>query len=245
MSTKTRILVVEDDNAVRSALEDYLVAHGFDVRSAQGQTDGLQLIRTWSPELAVLDIVLQDGEGHGMLREIRKISEVPIIFLSGHAEETERIISLEIGADDYVTKPFNPRELTARIKAVLRRAQSPQSEPEPSSTATIVYFGDCVYNPLNYELINERNETVLLNNGERKLLEAFLSHPHKVMSRDRLLDATQGRQTEVFDRSIDNLVSRLRNKLEADPKSPRLIKTHWGGGYALSVDVSTRAPASN
>lgn len=238
MTTKSKILIVEDNASVLDALSEYLRAQGFEVYAAFGQTDGLELLRTQSPNLAILDIVLQDGEGLSLFQEIRRLTDIPVIFLSGRTEDTERIIGLEVGADDYVTKPFNPRELTARIKAVLRRAQRTAKQTNRKHTSSSVRFGDCSFNPQSHELVNARGETVLLNKGERKLLMVLLDHPHEILSRDKLLDVTQDKKSEVFDRSIDNLVSRLRKKLEIDPKAPQLIKTYWGGGYALLADVS-------
>lgn len=242
MTAKSKILIVEDNVSVLDALSDYLRAQGFEVCTAFGQTDGLELLHTQSPNLAILDIVLQDGEGLSLFQEIRRLSDIPVIFLSGRTEETERIIGLEVGADDYVTKPFNPRELTARIKAVLRRARRSSEPDDRPLSSSSVYFGDCSFNPLSHELVNARGETVLLNKGERKLLMVLLDHPHEILSRDRLLDVMQDKKTDVFDRSIDNLVSRLRKKLEVDPKTPQLIKTYWGGGYALLADVSPYPP---
>lgn len=242
MQSKSKILVVEDNASVRDALSDYLKAQGFGVVTAVGQTDALTTLRTKSPDLAVLDIVLSDGDGLSLFQEMRRFTQTPVIFLSGRSEDTERIIGLEIGADDYVTKPFNPRELTARIKAVLRRSQSSAHSPEAVLAGNCLYFGGCVFNSLTHELINARGETVLLSKGERKLLTVLLRHPHQVLSRDQLLDITQGKRAEAFDRSVDNLVSRLRKKLEADPRSPKLIKTYWGGGYALSADVVSHPP---
>lgn len=242
MQSKSKILIVEDNASVRDALSEYLLAQGFDVVAAEGQRQALTALNANNPDLCVVDIILEDGDGLTLFREIRRISTVPVIFLSGRSEDTERIIGLEIGADDYVTKPFNPRELTARIKAVLRRSQMSQKSRTPALSGTSICFGGCVFNSLTHELTNARGEIVLLSKGERKLLMAFLAHPNEVMSRDKLLDVTQSKQSESFDRSVDNLISRLRKKLEANPKSPKLIKTYWGGGYALTADIGTDQP---
>ncbi len=217
---------------------------GFEIVTVVGQSDALTAVRAEPPDLAILDIMLSDGDGFTLFQEIRRFSQVPVIFLSARSEDTERIIGLEIGADDYVSKPFNPRELTARIKAVLRRARTSDTSPESVLMGEKVYFGGCTFNSLTHELVNARGETVLLSKGERKLLTILLRHPHEVLSRDQLLDMTQGKPAEAFDRSVDNLVSRLRKKLENDPRSPKLIKTYWGGGYALCADVSSK-PTKN
>lgn len=244
MQARSKILIVEDNASVRDALSDYLTTQGFEIVTAAGQSDALVIVRAESPELAVLDIMLSDGDGFTLFREIRRLSQMPVIFLSGRSEDTERIIGLEIGADDYVSKPFNPRELAARIKAVLRRARTSDTTPESVLVGKKIYFGGCTFNSLTHELVNARGKTVLLSKGERKLLTVLLRHPHEVLSRDQLLDITQGKPAEAFDRSVDNLVSRLRKKLERDPRSPKLIKTYWGGGYALSADVSSK-PTQN
>ena len=152
------------------------------------------------------------------------------------SEETDRVVGLEMGADDYVTKPFNPRELLARIKAVLRRTHAlpPQRQPLASDT---VRFERWILDVRRRELIGKGGVAVPLSTAEFLLLSAFLNHPHMVLSRDQLLDLTRGREAEVFDRSIDNQVSRLRKKIEAHPKRPTYIKTHWGGGYSFTAEV--------
>ncbi len=199
----------------------------------------MEKLKTHSPDIALLDIILEDGDGMTLFQEIRRTSDIPAIFLSGKSEDTERIIGLEIGADDYITKPFNPRELSARIKAVLRRSKKSERKNKSGLPGTEIRFGECSFHSLTHELTNARGQTVVLSKGERKLLMAFLSNPHKILSRDTLLDVTQSKRTGSFDRSVDNLISRLRKKLEVEPKSPKLIKTYWGGGYALTVDVSS------
>ena len=175
-------------------------------------------------------------DGLSLCRHLRSTTEIPVILLTAMAEETDRIVGLEVGADDYVTKPFNPRELLARIKAVLRRVQS--LPPQKGRLATkVVRFDRWTFDVNRRELAGDDGVAVPLSTAEFRLLCAFLDHPGLVLSRNQLLDLTVGRDADPFDRSIDNQVSRLRKKIEADPKVPALIKTHWGGGYSLVAEV--------
>ena len=169
-------------------------------------------------------------------RVLRSAVPPPIILLTAVAEETDRIVGLEMGADDYLTKPFNPRELLARIKAVLRRTQALPPQPLAADEG-LLRFGPWIADPAAQAVTGANGEPLDLSTAEFRLLHAFLTHPQRVLSRDQLLDLTQGRSAQPFDRSIDNMISRLRRKIEADPKKPALIKTHWGGGYALAVPV--------
>jgi two-component system, OmpR family, response regulator len=170
------------------------------------------------------------------VRHLRATTGVPVIMLTAMAEDTDRVIGLEIGADDYVVKPFNPRELLARIKAVLRRANSlPQRRTAPE--AGIVRFERWQLNVVRRELTDEDGVGIPLSTSEFLLLRALLNHPKMVLSRDQLLDLTRGRAAHAFDRSIDNQVSRLRKKIEIDPREPNLIKTVWGGGYMFTAEV--------
>lgn len=237
MQSKAKILIVESDASVRDTLSDYLTKNGLNVAIADNQEQALYVIKTGKPNLAVIDTGLTGGDGLSLFRKMRLFSDIPAIFLSKDAEDTDRIIGLEIGADDYMSKPCNPRELFVRIKAILRRLQPQEGKKSASKVGTKIYFGNCSFDLSTYELKNARGETTSLSGGERKILMILLNHPNQVLSRDKLLNITQSNQSESFDRSVDNLISRLRKKLEINPKSPKLIKTHWGGGYALSVDV--------
>ncbi|MDP8913500.1 MAG: winged helix-turn-helix domain-containing protein, partial [Pseudomonadota bacterium] len=185
----------------------------------------------------ILDIMMPGEDGLSLCRHIRATSELPIILVTARTEDTDRIIGLEMGADDYVLKPFNPRELVARIRAVLRRAGSGdarQRAPESASYA----FGEWVLKAGERTLVDREGLSVPLSTGEFNLLLALVTRPRQVLSRDQLLDLTRGREAAAFDRSIDNQVSRLRRKIESDPREPALIKTVWGGGYALATDVT-------
>jgi two-component system, OmpR family, response regulator len=195
-----------------------------------------RLLERSAPDLVVLDIMMPGEDGLSVCRHLRSTTNLPIIFLTAVAEETERIIGLEIGADDYLTKPFNPRELLARIKAVLRRVNSLPPQRDKLKAKTI-RFDRWLLNVGRRELVNAEGVGVPLSTAEFRLLKAFLDHAGLVLTRDQLLDLTAGRAAEAFDRSIDNQVSRLRKKIEIDPKMPILIKTHWGGGYSFTAEV--------
>ncbi len=237
MPSKSKVMIVDDDGSIRETLTDYLDAQGFTVASTAGHQSALRLARSLSPDIAVIDLA-QNGGGLALFLELRSFSSMPVIFLTDESEETDCIISLEIGGDDYLVKPCNPRELAARIKAVLRRTNVVPVKPTNLATGSSISFGQCHFNSSTHELTKASGETVMLSKGEMKLLMTFLANPKTVMSREHLLDATQNRRKDIYDRSVDNLVSRLRKKLEVDPLAPRLIKTYWGGGYSLTSEVT-------
>jgi len=230
------ILVVDDHRDIRDALAAYLGKHGYRISVADGGDAMRKVLASSAIDLVVLDIMMPGDDGLTLCRELRRNDDVPVILLTAVSDETDRVVGLELGADDYVTKPFNPRELLARIKGVLRRTHSlPPRQREPSSTR--ITFDRWALDVPRQELIAEDAVVVPLSTGEFRLLAALLDHPGMVLSRDQLLDLTQGRSARVFDRSIDNQVSRLRKKLELDPKKPKLIKTVRGGGYMLTAEV--------
>ena len=237
MSTAAHILVVDDHADIREPLAKYLKQHEFRVSGADSAATARETLRTEAIDLVVLDIMMPGEDGLSLCRHLRETASIPVILLTALAEETDRIIGLEMGADDYLTKPFNPRELLARIKAVLRRVRSlpPQGQAERLSAVRFVHWR---FDAGRRELTDENGVVVALSSGEFDLLEVFLRHPRIVLSRDQLLDHTRGREAAVFDRSIDNQVSRLRKKLERDPKNPTLIKTVWGGGYQFVADIT-------
>ena len=234
METTPHILVVDDHRDIRDLVGKYLTKHGYRVTIADGGAALRKALKTSAIDLVVLDIMMPGEDGLSLCRHLRETTDLPVILLTAMAEDTDRVVGLEIGADDYLTKPFNPRELLARIKAVLRRTQSlpRQRTAEPPGR---VRFDRWVYDANRRELVGPNGTAVALSTAESRLLATFIDHPNMVLSRDQLLDLTQGRAAKVFDRSIDNQVSRLRRKLEADPKTPRLIKTVWGGGYCFTA----------
>ena len=237
MGEPPHLLVVDDHREIRDALSKYLTKHDYRVTSADSAGTARRVLDSSRIDLVVLDVMMPAEDGLSLCRQIRAKSEVPIIMLTAMAEETDRVVGLELGADDYVTKPFNPRELLARIKAVLRRAHSLPPQPE-QPTARQLRFDRWTFDVARRELMAEDGVAVPLSTGEFLLLGVFLRRPGMVLTRDQLLDLTRGREAVVFDRSIDNQVSRLRKKIELDPRRPQLIKTHWGGGYSFAAEVT-------
>ncbi|MDP6172799.1 MAG: response regulator [Rhodospirillales bacterium] len=230
------ILVVDNHGDIRDSLSQYLTRHGYRVSSAADAAGARGLLAKSAIDLVVLDIMMPGEDGLSLCRDLRHSGNLPIILLTAVADDTDRVIGLEMGADDYVTKPFNPRELLARIKALVHRTQSlPPGDPAPRGDQ--ISLAGWVLDAGRRELMGEDQVAVPLSTGEFKLLGAFLNHPNMVLSRDQLLDLTAGRDAKMFDRAIDNQVSRLRRKLEEDPKNPVLIKTVWGGGYLLNAKV--------
>ena len=230
MSSSLHIAVIDDHKDIRELLVRYLGEHGYRVSAAESAAVFRRQLETSAPDLLVLDIMMPGDDGLTLCRELRAKSQIPIIFLTAMADDTDRVVGLEIGADDYLTKPFNPRELLARIKAVMRRTQS-----LPPTRAVVraekIHFNDKVLDAERREVIAGDGVAVPLSNAEFRLLCVFLERPGLVLSRDQLLDLTSGRFGDVWDRSIDNQVSRLRRKIEENPAEPALIKTCWGDGY--------------
>jgi two-component system OmpR family response regulator len=236
MDPAPHIAVVDDHRDIRDLVGKYLAQHGYRISVAENAAALRRLLDRSALDLVVLDIMMPGEDGLSLCRHLRGATEIPIILLTAMAEDTDRIVGLEVGADDYLTKPFNPRELLARIKAVLRRVQAlPPQRNRPQ--AQRVRFDRWLLDIGRRELVGRDGVAVALSTSEFRLLVAFLDHAGLVLSRDQLLDLTVGRASDPFDRSIDNQVSRLRKKIEADPKAPALIKTHWGGGYSFVAEV--------
>jgi two-component system, OmpR family, response regulator len=236
MAEQPHLLIVDDDPEIRDLLARYLRRQGFRVDLA---ADGRAMARQLEAgrfDLVVLDLMLPGEDGLSLCRRLRATSSLPVIMLTAMGEETDRIVGLEMGADDYLAKPFNPRELLARIRAVLRRAHGapPPATAEPSAALA---FAGWRLDVGRRELRDQDGVLVPLTSGEFDLLLAFAERPQRVLNRDQLLDLTRGRSAQAFDRSIDVQLSRLRRKIEADPKDPQLIKTVRGGGYMLSAPV--------
>ena len=230
METTPHILVVDDHKDIRDLLGKFLVKHGLRVTTAADTQEARRHLKGGAFDLIILDIMMPGEDGLSLCRSLTENGSPPIILLTAVAEDTDRIIGLELGADDYVTKPFNPRELLARVRAVLRRTQSvpPSREAPPGERLKFARF---IFDSDRRELIDEAQVVTPLSYGEYLLLVAFLHRPNMVLTRDQLLDITRGRAANLFDRSIDNQVSRLRRKIEEDPKDPKIIQTIWGGGY--------------
>jgi DNA-binding response OmpR family regulator len=234
MAGEPHVLIVDDERDILDPLASYVSKNGFRVSKARDAAAAREVLAAHTIDIALIDVMMPGEDGLSLTGFIRATSKVPVILLTAKAEETDRIVGLELGADDYVTKPFSPRELVARIKAVLRRTSDDRVRaPEAEAYA----FGDWVLRTGERELVDKDGRSVPLSTGEYNLLLAFVTHPKRVLSRDQLLDLTQGRDLAAFERSIDNHISRLQKKIEADPHEPKLIKTVWGGGYTLAAEV--------
>lgn len=240
MDRTPHILVVDDDLEIRDLLARFLVKHGLRVSTAQDGRAMSACLKDNAIDLVVLDVMMPGDDGLTLTRKLRAAkNDVPIIMLTAVGEDTDRIVGLEMGADDYMPKPFNPRELLARIKAVLRRFEGDGLAPVDGGIETDkVRFAGWTFHPVARELTDPSGASVVLSGGEYELLQAFVTHPGRVLSRDQLLDIARGREAQPFDRAIDVQVSRLRKKLEPDPKTPTLIKTVRGGGYIFTPKVT-------
>jgi two-component system OmpR family response regulator len=238
-TAQPHILVVDDDREIRDLLAKFLEKQSFRVTAARDARDARKLWPLGRYHLVVLDLMMPGESGLDFARWLRGQSDVPIVMLTAMGEETDRIVGLELGADDYVAKPFNPRELLARIRAVLRRATADSStgaaQGEPP--AKVIRFSGWVLEPARRRLVNPQEVEVPLTGGEYELLLALIERPNRVLTRDMLMDLLRGRQAGPFDRAIDVAVSRLRRKLEDDGRNPQLIKTVRGGGYVLATTV--------
>ena len=234
MAGEPHVLIVDDERDILDPLASYLAKNGFRASKARDAAAAREILAAHSIDIALVDIMMPGEDGLALTGFIRATSKVPVILLTAKAEETDRIVGLELGADDYVTKPFSPRELVARIKAVLRRTSDDRVKaPDAEAYA----FGDWVLRTGERELVDKAGRQVPLSTGEYNLLLALVTHPRRVLTRDQLLDLTQHRDLGAFERSIDNHISRLRKKVEANLAKPKLIKTVWGGGYTLAADV--------
>ena len=235
------LLVVDDDQEIRELLEKILTRYNYQVISAVDGVDMFEKLAAQQVDIILLDVMLPGEDGFVLCQKVRRDHKIPIIMLTAIGETADRIVGLEMGADDYLTKPFDPRELIARIKAVTRRTQSQAADSEPVavtfSQRDVVHFAGWTLNKNTRSLTSEDNVEIALSTGEYDLLVAFLEYAQKVLSRDQLLDLTKNRSAGPFDRSIDIQVSRLRHKIEVDSKKPLLIKTVRGGGYMFTAKV--------
>jgi len=230
------ILVVDDDSDIRRPLSKYLAQSGMRCTMAADGKEMDNALASSKVDLIVLDIMLPGEDGFSICRRLQETARIPIILLTALSEETDRIVGLELGADDYLSKPFNPRELLARIKSVLRRTQ--MLPPRQENSRGVVTFDRWTFDFTNKEIVGQDGVAVRLSSGEHILLVSLIEHAGVTLSREQLLDLTKGRETQLFDRSVDNQISRLRRKLERDPKSPRIIITDWGGGYQFAARLS-------
>lgn len=237
MHAPTSLLVVDDDREIRTLLAEYLDANGFRTHSVGDGAGMWQALKEGAYDLIVLDLTLPGEDGLALCRTLRAQSNLPVIMLTARGAPLDRILGLEMGADDYLPKPFEPRELLARIRSVLRRAHAPSPHAK-SAGAERLRFGTWILDLGARHLVRSDNLVVTLSGAEYRLLRVFLDHPQSVLNRDQLLDLTQGREIEAFDRSIDLQVSRLRQRLGDDARSPQLIKTIRNEGYLFAVPVT-------
>lgn len=236
MEPEAHILVVDDDSQVRQLIGRFLRESGYRVTGARDGREMRETLASAAIDLIILDLMLPGTSGLDLCRELRTTSSVPIIMLTAKGEDTDRIIGLEVGADDYLPKPFNPRELMARIRAVLRRATTKQPG-EPTYSGRLITFAGWTLDTLRREVTSTDGVIVDLSGGEYDVLIAFVEHPNRILTREQLLDLARNRTPNAFDRSIDVQISRIRRKLESDGTSPPLIKTVRGAGYIFLPTV--------
>jgi two-component system phosphate regulon response regulator OmpR len=229
------VILVDDDEKLRALLTEYLEGYGFRVIALPDGLSVMEKIKTGSPAMVILDIMLPKKDGLDVLRDIRAESSVPVIMLTAKGDDSDRIVGLELGADDYLPKPFNPRELLARMRAILRRTGVQGESPPAKDTDMMIRIGGLTLNRAKQVLVIEGHE-IELSSTEYKILEALMEHPNTVLSRDRLMHLARGRNFVAFDRSIDVHISNLRTKLEPYPHLRNVIKTVWGTGY-MFVDA--------
>lgn len=237
MNDQPHILVVDDHREIRDSVTRYLEKNGLRATSARDAVEMDAKLAMGQFDLIVLDVMMPGEDGLSVCRRLSSKGDMPILMLTALGEETDRIVGLEIGADDYLAKPFNPRELLARIKAILRRSTLPGTHAGKLSGRRIA-FAQWTLDTDSRLLTDENGAQVDLTGSDLKLLVVFLERPRLVLNRDQLLDLTAGRAASPLDRTIDNQISRLRRKIEADPSRPRLITTVRGGGYCLAADVT-------
>jgi DNA-binding response OmpR family regulator len=233
----THVIALDDDPAVREMVAEYLGQNDIRVTAVESGAELAAAMAREVVDLVILDLRLRGEDGMHIARKLREESAIPILMLTGRAEEADRVMGLELGADDYLTKPFSPRELLARIRALLRRAQAHASVAHAVSNVRAYRFSGWELNVGLRKLKSPKGEPVELTNGEFRILAAFLSAPQRILSRDQLLELSRVHNAEVYDRAIDIQILRLRRKIEADPAHPKFIKTERGAGYVFSIPV--------
>jgi len=244
MTAQVHVLVVDDDQEIAALLQEFLSSQGFAVSTVEDGTAMRKVLAERKVDLIILDLMLPGEDGLTLCRYLRDTSRQPVIMLTAMGSETDRVVGLEMGADDYLAKPFSTRELLARIKAVMRRVTEPPvaetglAAPRDAARQEVMGFAGWTLNVGRRQLYSPENVLVEMTGGEYDLLLAFLLNPQRVLTRDQLLDLSRGRIAGPLDRTIDVQVGRLRRKLEADPKNPDLIKTVRGGGYVLTANVT-------
>lgn len=239
MDTQDRILIVDDDPEIRQLLVDYLMRSGFDAVPARNGREMAQALERHAIDLVVLDLMLPDTDGLVLCRDLRARSNIPVLMLTARGEEADRIVGIEMGADDYLVKPFSPRELLARIKGILRRTRSLPPNLKPD-TQRCLSFAGWKLDTATRVLTGSDGVATPLSGAEYRLLRILLDHPNRVLNRDQLVELIHGREAEPYDRAIDVQISRLRQRLQDDGREARLIKTVRGEGYLLAAAVEGR-----
>lgn len=235
MTQQKQILVVDDDQEILSLLEQYFTKSGFSVATASEGQEMLRYLNDQEPNIIILDIMLPGDDGFTLCRKVRQTSNVPIIMLTANSEEMDRVIGLELGADDYIGKPFSPRELLARVKALLRRSEVTASSMQPTR---YIRFNEWRLDMQTQSLLHDNGEHLELSGSDYRLLQLFLQHPNEILNRDMISDATRGRESLPMERGIDVQISRLRQRLGDNGRNRRIIKTIRGSGYTLVAQVS-------
>jgi two-component system OmpR family response regulator len=237
-TVRPKILIVDDEADMRDLLHDLLDDNGFDALAVTNGAQMQQALASAAFSLVILDLRLKGEDGMQLARGLRAESGIPIMMLTGKGDETDRILGLELAADDFLMKPFNVRELLARVRALLRRSTGVMAKPEDLHSHQRLAFGDWVLDLTARQLQRADGQSVELTYGEFNLLEALVKAPNRILSRDQLLEMTRGDNSEVFDRTIDVLILRLRRKLEPNPRQPRYIRTERGLGYCFHAQIS-------
>jgi DNA-binding response OmpR family regulator len=237
-SATPHVVALDDDPSIRALLSDYLTEHDLRVTAVATGKELAAVMARDTVDLVILDVRLQGEDGMQIARRLREESLIPILMLTGRAEEADRVMGLELGADDYLTKPFSPRELLARVRALLRRAQAQSTVADEIAKVRAYRFGDWELNIGLRKLRKPDGALIELTKGEFSLLAAFLSAPQRILTRDQLLDLSRLHNAEVYDRSIDVQILRLRRKIEDDPTNPRFIVTERGAGYVFACEVT-------
>jgi two-component system phosphate regulon response regulator OmpR len=240
--TSGKVLIVDDDAEIRTVLTEYLTSHDFEAVAVDSGAAMRAALQTSVPDVVLLDLALPGEDGLSLARYLRERHPVGIIMITGASETVDRIIGLEVGADDYIGKPFDPRELRARIRSVMRRLSAGTALPAGPAKPRLT-IGRCTLDVAARQLFDRNGAEVALTAMEFDLLKAFIDHPNQVLSRDRLLTLTRNREWEPFDRSIDIRITRLRRKIEDDPENPRAIRTVRGAGYMYVPGSLAAAPS--
>lgn len=241
--TQPKLLLVDDEATLREPLAEYLIGQGFDVSEAESAALARSHLAQNRTDLVLLDIMMPGEDGLSLTRHLVENRSAPVILLTAKGESMDRILGLEMGADDYVVKPFEPRELVARIRTVLRRVAK-SNDPSSALDDWYYLFDGWRLDPLKQRLTNPDGARVPISTAEFRMLRAFLDRPRDVLDRDKLLDIVQGREAHLFDRAVDNQISRLRRKVEADSRNPQYILTVRGGGYRFASDVTRAEPGA-